>query len=442
MSGVDAARLGDQIGHSSAFAGLLTGVLVALAVAVAVVAIVGTGGVAAVAIGAGIAAGAAGGGLSGAYIGEAIPGAPTGALNSGSADVIIGGCLAARADLDTGSCSKHPNPVPVIAEGSDSVLINDLPAARKGDKLTCGAKIRKGEPTVLIGGNTVQVREIASEIPKWLTYTLWGIVIVGTTIATGGAAAVFGWGPVLGGFVGGLVGGSVLGWAGGKLGRTVGGWFGNGELGARIGETVGATIGGLLGAKVGTRVGTPRHPDKIAVRQRENRVLFRRRGAQDMKKVGVTRRDIELMRTKRKPIGFKDEKQYQQFRRELHEALQAEGLDDAGVRMRGTATTFYSENPKKPLGHHWDADPAHPGDFDLELSSSQLTQHMQDAGYSSHPDIPSIYKTRHVMQEYPELKAFSSRWESELGREVNFVGLTDNKFTSTTPSDFVLTGGR
>jgi hypothetical protein len=122
--------------------------------------------------------------------------------------------------------------------------------------------------------------------------------------------------------------------------------------------------------------------------------------------------------------------------------LARDGLTDATVRMRGTATTFYSENPGKPLGHHWDADPAHPRNFDLELGSAKLTQRMSEGGYEAHPKIPTIYKTRHVMEQHPSLKEFSDKWAGPdyLGREVNFVGLTDPKYVSTTPSDFVLKG--
>ena len=50
MPALEAARLGDEVGHTSALAGLLTGA-VAAAIAVAAVAIVGTGELAAVAVG-------------------------------------------------------------------------------------------------------------------------------------------------------------------------------------------------------------------------------------------------------------------------------------------------------------------------------------------------------------------------------------------------------
>jgi uncharacterized Zn-binding protein involved in type VI secretion len=288
MGAAEAARLGDEIGHSSAMAGLITGVLVGLAAAAAVVAIVGTGGLAAVAIGAGIAAAGAAGGLSGAYIGELIEGSPTGAVQSGSTNVVIGSQPAARAEADIGNCSKHHSPV--IAEGSSTVSVNSFPASRKGDKLECGAKIRKGMKTVLIGGETVQTREIASEIPGWLTATLWVVMIAGTIIATGGAALVIGVGPALGALAGGLVGSAVLGWVGGKAGRYIGGLLGNAELGARIGEVVGSTIGGLFGAKVGAKIGARVSPGSV----RAARIRVRAKNMKELRAARVKfRADME-----------------------------------------------------------------------------------------------------------------------------------------------------
>ena len=67
-----AARIGDTISHISALRGLIAGIVAGAAIAIAAVAIVGTGGVAAVAVGAGISSAAAGGGLTGSYIGETL----------------------------------------------------------------------------------------------------------------------------------------------------------------------------------------------------------------------------------------------------------------------------------------------------------------------------------------------------------------------------------
>ncbi|XXT23787.1 hypothetical protein WME94_19815 [Sorangium sp. So ce429] len=109
MTALEAARLGDSIGHSSAWSGLLTGAVAGVALAATVVAVVGTGGVAAVFIGAGIAAAGAGGGLAGAYIGELIPGDVKGTVATGSPDTFFGKerRSAVRAGLDIVPCADH-----------------------------------------------------------------------------------------------------------------------------------------------------------------------------------------------------------------------------------------------------------------------------------------------------------------------------------------------
>jgi uncharacterized Zn-binding protein involved in type VI secretion len=219
---------------------------------------------AAVAVGAGIAAAGAGGGLSGAYIGELIPTSPTGEILTGSTDVFICDMPAARAGFDTAGCSgalfSHSPPlnVPLIAEGSSIVCINNHMAARKGNKLTCGASISNGCETVLIGGETAAVPglTIASEVPAELSIFLTVVMLGGTIIATGGAVLAFGWAPALGGVAGGLGGGYLLGGAGGFVGETIGEHYGNPELGRRIGEVGGGVVGSFVGGYLGARLGT------------------------------------------------------------------------------------------------------------------------------------------------------------------------------------------
>ena len=77
-----------------------------------------------------------------------------GLLMQGSPTVLIEGLPAARMS-DKHVCLlppvAGPHPPSPIAKGSVSVLINDLPAARQGDAAGCGAQILKGATTVLIG---------------------------------------------------------------------------------------------------------------------------------------------------------------------------------------------------------------------------------------------------------------------------------------------------
>jgi uncharacterized Zn-binding protein involved in type VI secretion len=260
MSAALAARLGDEIAHSSALGMLVAGVVAGAVAAVAVVAIVGTGGVAAVAIGAGIAAAGAGGGLAGLSIGEAMAPTVTGKITTGSPDVFIEGPPAARAGLDTTLCrgiiSLH-SPHGLIAQGSDGVFINNMMAARKGDKIVCGAKISSACKMTFIGGGpaTAAGLEIADEVPPWLVTTLKVVMWGGAIIATGGAALVVGPWVAGGAFVGSMLGGAGLGWLGGKAGRAIGEEFGNPELGERIGEAVGGFVGAILGGMGGGKLG-------------------------------------------------------------------------------------------------------------------------------------------------------------------------------------------
>lgn len=70
-----------------------------------------------------------------------------GAILEGSPTVRIDGIPAARVG-DKAKCGKG---VDAIAEGEATVRINGKPAARVGDKHGCGGAILKGSATVRIG---------------------------------------------------------------------------------------------------------------------------------------------------------------------------------------------------------------------------------------------------------------------------------------------------
>ncbi|MCW2257548.1 putative Zn-binding protein involved in type VI secretion [Providencia alcalifaciens] len=68
----------------------------------------------------------------------------------------------AEAEHDRIDCSKH-SPIQYLAEGSDKVSINDLPAVRANDRSTCEGKVSEAvSPNVFIGGGSVVVRPIKS----------------------------------------------------------------------------------------------------------------------------------------------------------------------------------------------------------------------------------------------------------------------------------------
>ena len=141
----------------------------------------------------------------------------------------------------------------------------------------------------------------------------------------------------------------------------------------------------------------------------------------DLSKVAISIEQIRLMKDKRLPLGFKNVDQFRAFNQELSVYLKKAGLNDAEVGLKGTSTTFYSENPSKPLGHHWDADASNLGDFDLNISSSTMVVKLNELNIK--PSVKyRVYKTRDIQSSFPELDLFRLRWEQILGREVNFVG--------------------
>ncbi len=158
----------------------------------------------------------------------------------------------------------------------------------------------------------------------------------------------------------------------------------------------------------------------------------------DAAKVGVTAERLKAMEEGKCPLSFPSAEVFQEFKKELHDLMADIGMADAVLRLKGTSTTFYSENPGKPLGHHFDANPKEPADVDIGIESKALTQQMAAAGVSPNPKIPSIFKTKDVMKQQPKLQAFSQKWTQKLGRDVNFVGLVDPSKPPAAPTDYLL----
>ncbi|CAI3797792.1 putative deoxyribonuclease RhsA [Pseudomonas sp. MM221] len=181
----EAARFGDDISHTSALGGFLIGAALGIALVATVAIATFTCGFG-VALLAGLAAGIGGSLLTAA--GEAIGSmfsSPSGTITTASPNVFINSRKAARVEKSIGACDKHPGPVQ-IAEGSTNVFINSVAAARKGDKLTCGATISGGSDNVIIGGGTYRYLPVDDEIPEWLRTTV--DVLMAIAGAAGGIA--------------------------------------------------------------------------------------------------------------------------------------------------------------------------------------------------------------------------------------------------------------
>jgi hypothetical protein len=178
--------------------------------------------------------------------------------------------------------------------------------------------------------------------------------------------------------------------------------------------------------------------DPIAERQAANQAL--RESPQfekDLNKANISEQQLQWMNNKQAPLGFENPEQFQTFKQELSQALQKDGLNDAEVGMKGTATTFYSENPSKPVGHFWDADPNHPGDYDLNLSSDKMAQQMGNAGIDPSPKY-GVFRTADINSQFPAVSDFSAKWSGILGRDVNVVGYPAEVVPVRDPTEFIL----
>jgi uncharacterized Zn-binding protein involved in type VI secretion len=250
-----AARLDDPIAHTSAAEGLVTGMLAgALAGAALVLGaalIVGTGGLSAPLVIGIMLTGIGMGGWIGEFFGSlSFFNKIAGKIATGSHNVFINFRRAARAEADTGQCSKHGPAPPQIATGSHNVFINFRRAARVNDKLVCGGFISEGSPDVFIGGGTYECKRVEDEVP-WQAHWLVMGAGIGGALLLGGAAAIP---AIVGAFAVGYVGGEVMGW----VGRQYGDWLSENIGGTpsdwgKAGTFVGQALGGWLGAKVGPK---------------------------------------------------------------------------------------------------------------------------------------------------------------------------------------------
>lgn len=212
----EAARLGDPVAHTSALAGFLVGAVIGIALIAAVAFATFTCGFG-VALLAGLLAGVGASAILG--LGEAIGkmfSSKSGGITSGSPNVFINKRKAAFATASTVKCKKH-SPVPMVAEGSSNVFYNSLPAARKGDAITCGAKIDDGSGNTFVGGGTVRYLPVDDEVPEWFRTTVdWAFALAGLAGGLAGLVRVAGGLsratlPCAAKFIGGFVIGEAVG---------------------------------------------------------------------------------------------------------------------------------------------------------------------------------------------------------------------------------------
>nr|WP_235211341.1 polymorphic toxin type 46 domain-containing protein [Enterobacter sp. UCD-UG_FMILLET] len=272
-------------------AGLVGGAILGAA------AVVVTGGTALVAVSA-VAAGACAAGGLGELLGSMswAPRHTTGTLKEGSPNVFINSRKAIRAHLSAGECDEHSGSLQRVAEGSIKVYINNFPASRTGDKLTCSAEISQGSRNVIIGGSKVQTDEISPEIPEWVNWTMLAVGAGAMAVLASPAIALLS-------TLGAMGGGTVGSFAGGML-------FGEGSDGQKWGMLIGSVIGGGTGMKGGARfdawragkpVLEPVKPN-ISARRAELNEKFGRTG--DLNRDITARGNKELARNWLESKGF------------------------------------------------------------------------------------------------------------------------------------------
>ena len=295
MSECQAARVDDEIAHTASkgwmIAGLVGGAILGAA------AVVVTGGTALVAVSAVAAGACAAGGLA-ELLGSMswAPRHTTGTLKEGSPNVFINSRKAIRAHLSAGECDEHSGSLQRVAEGSIKVYINNFPASRTGDKLTCSAEISQGSRNVIIGGSKVQTDEISPEIPEWVNWTMLAVGAGAMAVLASPAIALLS-------TLGAMGGGTVGSYAGGML-------FGEGSDGQKWGMLIGSVIGGGAGMKGGARfdawragkpVLEPVKPN-ISARRAELNEKFGRTG--DLNRDITARGNKELARNWLESKGF------------------------------------------------------------------------------------------------------------------------------------------
>jgi hypothetical protein len=168
----------------------------------------------------------------------------------------------------------------------------------------------------------------------------------------------------------------------------------------------------------------------------------------DLATAKISREKFDSMRTgapvragERLPLPFQSWEEFDQFRREFAEIVAKIRVNGkpitARARVIGTSSTFYSNNPKNELGHHFDRRAQGPegkrSDVDIELNSPELVEHMlgKDPVLNEKVVIGGekvLFKNvvekgpgRGFQQEFPQFGKFSEKWSAKekLNREVD-----------------------
>ena len=144
---------------------------------------------------------------------------------------------------------------------------------------------------------------------------------------------------------------------------------------------------------------------------------------------------LYLALTGRLPLGFESEQEWEKFREELHGIFRVRNIA-ARLDLVGSATTFYSLSPTKPVNYFFDKSPNKRSDIDISVQvpfplSAQMAQ---KCGID--PDYFYLFGGKEgkcLLDEIPELILFRVKWGGILKREINFAPVISADAVSLNP---------
>ena len=177
----------------------------------------------------------------------------------------------------------------------------------------------------------------------------------------------------------------------------------------------------------------------IDLRRQQNEILRDSpQLAKDFEPLGIPKEQLEAALNGERPLGVETEELFKEFKADVSDTFAKCGLGDAEVRLQGSATAIYSDNPGKPLGHHFDrnlksgekfergvTDRKIAADYDLNITSPTMVEKLNSKGYKINKY--GNYSTFDIRECFPDLDRLSEKWSDKYGREVNFVGYPEAK---------------
>ncbi|EPG75209.1 intein N-terminal splicing domain protein [Leptospira fainei serovar Hurstbridge str. BUT 6] len=114
------------------------------------------------------------------------------------------------------------------------------------------------------------------------------------------------------------------------------------------------------------------------------------------------------------PRGFSSPEQYRQAMSELDGIMKNKGISDYRMGVSGSSVTGESFKSGRTFGPH--------SDIDVFVESNSLTK-----GIGTSKNIPGFVHPKNLQELHPELKTWSNKWQSILGREVSVGGFQTGK---------------